>query len=348
MLVRARSKNEKFSFEIREGETVLYAGLRHGLALPYECATGTCGTCKARVREPSTISEGWIDAPGNTYLKRERGEFLMCQTCAVADCEIAIPAEIAAKPIEINAPYWTTGKLGSLKRLTHDVISFTVTLSDPMTFEAGQFAILQVPAVKGFRAYSMVNFDRGTSTLDFVVKRKPDGAFSDWLFENAEDGVELEVFGPLGRAVFNPTENRDLICIAGGSGVAGMMAILAHGCEANFFAERKGQLFFGVRTLKDAFFMEELAGFVSQFPDKLEVTIALSDEDVPTEPVPCGGRLRFSTGFVHTVASESIEGPCENSVAFVAGPPPMVDGALRMLIMQARLPAQFIRYDKFS
>ncbi len=41
-------------------------------------------------------------------------------------------------------------------------------------------------------------------------------------------------------------------------------------------------------------------------------------------------------------------GKYDNVVAFVAGPPPMVDGALRMLIMEARLPAKDIRYDKFG
>ena len=96
MKVRGRSKNDNFTFDCEEGERILYAGLRSGLALPYECATGTCGTCKARVRDPDTINDLWPEAPGNAYLKRERGEFLMCQACAVADCEIAVPANIDA------------------------------------------------------------------------------------------------------------------------------------------------------------------------------------------------------------------------------------------------------------
>ena len=75
MKVSGRSKAGKFTFECRTGERILYAGLRMGLALPYECATGTCGTCKARVREPATIKDLWPEAPGNSYLQRERGEF---------------------------------------------------------------------------------------------------------------------------------------------------------------------------------------------------------------------------------------------------------------------------------
>ena len=34
--------------------------------------------------------------------------------------------------------------------------------------------------------------------------------------------------------------------------------------------------------------------------------------------------------------------------AYVAGPPPMVDASLRLLLREARLPPADIRYDKFS
>jgi toluene monooxygenase electron transfer component len=35
-------------------------------------------------------------------------------------------------------------------------------------------------------------------------------------------------------------------------------------------------------------------------------------------------------------------------IGYVAGPAPMVDGAIRMLIAEAGLSSQWIRYDKFS
>jgi hypothetical protein len=35
-------------------------------------------------------------------------------------------------------------------------------------------------------------------------------------------------------------------------------------------------------------------------------------------------------------------------VAFVAGPPVMVDSALRLLTHEAKLPRTFVRYDKFA
>ena len=54
-------------------ERILYAALRAGVGVPHECATGSCGTCKARAR-PGTVEDVWPQAPGHAYLKRERGD----------------------------------------------------------------------------------------------------------------------------------------------------------------------------------------------------------------------------------------------------------------------------------
>jgi toluene monooxygenase electron transfer component len=51
---------------------------------------------------------------------------------------------------------------------------------------------------------------------------------------------------------------------------------------------------------------------------------------------------------VNDAAVQGMAGRYDNIVAFVAGPPVMVDGALRMLTHEARLPRAFIRYDKFA
>ena len=71
------------------GARILYAGLAAGINLPYECGSGTCGTCKAR------LIAGEIDdllaarRPGRKYLKQP-GEFLMCQCVARNDCTVEV------------------------------------------------------------------------------------------------------------------------------------------------------------------------------------------------------------------------------------------------------------------
>jgi hypothetical protein len=72
--------------------------------------------------------------------------------------------------------------LQSSRELAPGVIAFEVALDRPLSFEAGQFALFEVPHIAGARSYSMVNFARDTSRLHFVVKRFPGGRLSEWLF----------------------------------------------------------------------------------------------------------------------------------------------------------------------
>jgi toluene monooxygenase electron transfer component len=58
--------------------------------------------------------------------------------------------------------------------------------------------------------------------------------------------------------------------------------------------------------------------------------------------------IRLMHGMVADAARQAMGGRYDNMVGFVAGPPIMVDDALRMLIREARLPPQFVRYDKFT
>jgi toluene monooxygenase electron transfer component len=76
------SRSGAAEFECEPGEKILHAGLRSGVELSYECGTGTCGTCKARLVD-GRVDDGWPEAPGRKYLKGA-GEFLMCQ-CAAAE-----------------------------------------------------------------------------------------------------------------------------------------------------------------------------------------------------------------------------------------------------------------------
>jgi toluene monooxygenase electron transfer component len=343
MKIVVTARNGTRDFECAPGEKILHAGLRSGVELPYECATGTCGTCKARLVRGRTAIE-WPDAPGTRYLK-VAGEILTCQSVAHEDCALEIPV---LKASDAPAPRALTGVLRDRRQLTHDVVAFELALDAPLDFHAGQFALLTVPGIPGARAYSMVNFARGTDRLSFVVKKKPGGGVSEWLFGDHVDGTRLTVFGPVGHATFEPGLERHVLCIAGGSGIAGMMSILARACDAEHFAAWDGQVFFGVRTERDAFFFDALERFRARYPGRLAVTVALSDEDVPPGLAAAYPGFTFGRGFVHAVAAEAMKGRFTGVRAFVAGPPPMVDASLRLLLREARLPPADIRYDKFS
>jgi toluene monooxygenase electron transfer component len=338
------ARNGTRDFECGSGEKILHAALRAGIELPYECATGTCGTCKAKRVSGRTESE-WPDAPGHKYLKGE-GELLTCQSLARDDCALEVFALKSREP-DVASPRALAGIVRDRRQLTHDVVAFEVDLDAPLDFDAGQFALLTVPGITGARAYSMVNFDRGTQRLSFVVKKKPDGAVSAWLFGDGVDGTRLGIFAPLGHATFRPDAKKHVLCIAGGSGIAGMMSILERACEADHFAAWDGHVFFGVRTARDGFFLDELEAFRARAA-RLSITIALSDEDVTPALSGQYPAFAFARGFVHAVAGERMKDRFADVRAYVAGPPPMVDASLRLLLREARLPAADIRYDKFS
>lgn len=345
MKVTVQTKSGVFEIDSEAGENLLYAGLRQGLALPYECATGTCGTCRARLMD-GDVRPGWDEAPGLSHVKQEKDELLMCQATAVGPCTLRVPAVVETNSGKM--PDHRRGRLYDCAQLTHDVLRFSLALDRPVSFDPGQFMVLEKAGVPGGRAYSMTNHAPQTDRLDFVVKRKPQGGFSDWLFDGRPEGAELSVFGPLGRATFHPEEGRNILCIAGGSGIAGMMAMLQHGVSSRHFDKHRGSVFFGVRTAEDIFFAEELSDFVTRYPDSLSVTLALSDEEPDAALRDRYPALDFGGGFVHAVASERMAGKYDNMIGYVAGPPPMVDGALRVLVLEARLPGPDIRYDKFS
>jgi toluene monooxygenase electron transfer component len=341
MRVQVNARNRAFNFQADKGERILYAGLRAQAGLPYECATGTCGTCKAKLVD-GRIDEGWPEAPGRKHLKPERGEFLMCQCAAQGDVSIEVasfvyPADPAACRVGT-----LSGTVGAVRPLTHDVAALDVELDAPCDFDAGQFMAVSAPGLRGTRGYSMVNYARAAKRLEFVVKRKPGGGFSEWLFSDRAAGARLGLVGPLGKATFDPGLARNILCIAGGSGIAGMMSILARAEESDFFSRHKVHVFFGVRTMRDVFFLDQLAAY-----PKADITIALSEEDPPAGPSE-HPTLRFARGLVHEVAKRAMAGRYQNVRAFVAGPPPAVDAAIRVLLLDAKLTTDNIRYDKFS
>src|SRR6266513_2608926 len=306
MRIQVNARNQGFEFDARAREPVLYAGLRAGIELPYECATGTCVTGKAKLIS-GRLHDGWREAPGRKHVKPEQREFLMCQCAAEGEAMLEVSKFVYAMEPGACTPDACPGIVRAPRRLAHDVMAFGVELEQPCDFDAGQVVLLAPAALPGYRAYSMCNFERGGRQLDFVAKRKPGGGFSEWLFGADREGERLDTFGPLGKATFDPALAKNL--------------------------------------LRDAFFLGELSAFRAQ---GLEITVALSDEDVPASARSEWPQLSFARGLVHEVARRTMAGKYHDMRAYVPGPPPAVDAAIRMLLLAARLTTDNIRYDQCS
>jgi toluene monooxygenase electron transfer component len=346
MRIQVNARNRAFQFEAAPGERLLYAGLASGIHLPYECGTGTCGTCKARLTA-GKIDDLWSAAGGRAYLKQP-DEFLMCQASARTDLSVEVPSFVYAMDPGGCVPRVMNGTLNNTRPLTHDVLAFSVNLETAMDFDAGQFITIEMPGVPGYRGYSMVNFERSARRLDFVVKSKPGGGASTWLFNEAASARQVKLFGPLGSATFFPAVGKNILCIAGGSGIAGTMSILERANQERYFEQYDGHVFFGVRTFEDAFFLDRLAAYRRNAGGRLNITVAFSDAAVPASASELHPELSFDHGLVHEVAARHMKGRYQNVRAYLAGPPPCVDASIRVLLLEAKLTTDQIRYDKFS
>ncbi|NDZ12735.1 methanesulfonate monooxygenase [Variovorax sp. WS11] len=346
MKITVHSRDARHEFSAEANKSLLVAGLGGGVSLPYACASGTCGTCKARVRSGS-VEDLWPTAPGKKGF-RDQDQILLCQCAPRSDCVLEVAETVHNAVPESVQPFVARGIIARWELLTHDVASWDILLDSPMNYEAGQFVLVSIPGLDGYRAYSIVNFERDSRRIELLIKKKPDGALSAALFGNDPVGTSVSVVGPLGQAVFAPAEQKNLLCISGGSGVAGMMSMLSRASSLSYFLGRSGHFFFGVRSTRDAFFLERLAELGRASGTALEIVICLSDEAVPGELVEHHPELSFEQGCVHEVALKRMAGRLSEVHAFLAGPPPAVDAAMRGLILQGKLSPKSISFDKFN
>lgn len=337
-------------YEPLHEERILYSGLRNGHDLGYECATGTCGTCVAK-RVSGTAEWLWTNAPNKQLLESE-DKILMCQCVARSDLTLKINQKTIEKnsPDSTPIPNWFVGKVTRSEEIAPDVKSLTIQLPSPIKFLAGQFVVLELSQTPGFRAWSMTNYEPGTTSLDFVIKRKPGGKLSEILFDGEDlSSKKINIFGPLGKAYYETHNPNDLICIAGGTGVAGMLSILKSFVANNENSGKNAQLFFGVRKNQDLFFGSELHNLVSQGKGAINVCVAISDDEIDKNLKEKFPLLSFEKGLVHEVALKKLENnDLSSSVAYLAGPPPLVNACIKMFLLEFKFKSNRIFFDKFS
>lgn len=343
--VELKTKRDAARFEAMVGETLLFAGLRSGLDLPYECASGACGSCQAQIVSGGTtaIRNMFPGAPAAKDLGPDR--VLMCQTACHGDVELRLFSRLTSVSDRQIRPQYLSGAVDSVDRVARNTYTLSVSTVAPIPYQAGQFVMLSVDGVPGWRAYSMTAAPRRRGPLEFVIRTKPGGGFSEWLCNAAHRNVPVRVFGPLGRAVL-PEPPGNLVAVAGGTGIAGILSILEEALLSNYLSTGTATLVFGVRTLADAFFLDRLSEWVRIAEGHLAVVVAVSEGDLNGAARYPG--LNFASGLVLDVAHKRLaKGPHADTCFFLAGPPAVVDGGLAILCGSFGVQRSHIRFDRF-
>ena len=181
-------------------------------------------------------------------------------------------------------------------------------------YRPGQFLTVRVPSERpggAARCYSLCSSPLRDDRLKVTVKRTRDGYASNWLCDNVGAGDELEVLPPAGT--FVPAElDTDFLLLAGGSGITPVLSILKSALHGG---SGRVTLLYANRDEASVIFRDELVALAEEFPDRLSVIHWLeSVQGLPTE-----------------AALRQLLAPYDDREAFVCGPGPFMDLAVRTL-----------------
>ena len=211
------------SFSAHADETVLDAALRAGVALEYGCRHGNCSSCKY------LLSDGEVDHGGASIYslsedERDEGYALLCCARPLTDLVVEARQSVDPRARALLLPRELNAELSALEKITPQLWRFSLALSSPLTFHAGQFVELTPPWANARRSYSIASGPSRADTLDFIVKEVAGGAFSGGL-ASARLGDAFKVSGPFGTSYLRDGTGAVLLC-ATGAGIAPIVSIL--------------------------------------------------------------------------------------------------------------------------
>ncbi len=320
------------TLEVDGGQTLLSALYEEDIFIPSACGgRGSCGYCRITV-----LSGGGQVLPTETpYLTRKEvrsGVRLACQVKVRENIEARIPEEI------LNVKLFTS-TVESTRSVTHDIKEIRFSLIEPaeISQRSGQYVQIQAPSPEGlaFRAYSISSPVHEPKIVELVVRLVPGGIGSTYL-HNLKENDHVTFTGPFGEFVLSDDPSVEVICVAGGCGMAPVKNIIYS--IYNRWPERSCWLFFGCRTTKDIFYLDEFKELSKKFP-AFKIAYALSD------PLEQDEKWDGDTGFVHLAVDKHLEAEVKRQ-AFLCGPPPMIEAVMRVLEEKGMF-AGDIFYDKF-
>ncbi len=268
------------------GESILEAGLRAGIALPFECRSGGCGECKCTILQGS-VDHGAYQESALSEEERRAGKALMCCATPLSDLDLECENIGVARDIPIRT---FMARVEQLEPLTDDVMRVLLKPLDPepIRFHAGQYINI-VLEDRERRAFSFATAPHAEELIELHVKLVPGGAFTTYVFNAMKTGDTLRCEGPLGSFYLREDSDQPIIFVAGSTGFAPVKSMVEYAFHAGL--RRPMYLYWGVKTVGD-FYMKELPERWAREHANFKFIPVLS------EPAP-GDNWTGRTGTVH-------------------------------------------------
>jgi 3-phenylpropionate/trans-cinnamate dioxygenase ferredoxin reductase subunit len=272
------------------GETLIDAGLSGWVAIPHDCCSGQCETCRV------SVVSGRVDDRGTA----DKGTVLACQAKVIGNAEITFEsvAEVAKR----------SGVVTGIAPLTSDIVEVIVTLASPIEFRAGQYLSVKFSGFPARDLSPTVRFDgtAGPGELVFHVRRYPGGLVSTQVGSTIRLGHRVQVRGPFGSAYLRDGDG-PLVLIGGGTGWAPIWSVASAARREQ--RHRDLVVIAGSRDAEGLYMRRSLDWLIDDGVREIITTAEIG----ATDPVRRGRPTHYLPSL----------GP-EDTV-YVAGPPPLVD-----------------------
>jgi Na+-transporting NADH:ubiquinone oxidoreductase subunit F len=327
--------------------------------VPSACGGGgTCGQCRIKVMKGGG---SLLPTEASLITKREaaEGERLACQVGVHQDMSVRVPEDVFGvkkwectvrsndnvatfiKELVLQLPDderldFRAGGYIQIECSPHELSYSEFDIAEEYRGDWNHFNLFDLKSVvtePTTRAYSMANYPEEDDIVMLNVRiatpppgssgKVPTGVMSSWLF-NLKPGDRVLVSGPYGEFFARETEN-EMVFIGGGAGMAPMRSHIFDQLK-RLGSDRRISFWYGARSLREAFYMDEFDELDRQFPN-FTWHLALSD------PLPEDEWVGLE-GFIHSVLYEHYlkdHAAPEDCEYYMCGPPMMISAVNRTL-----------------
>ena len=383
--VKININNGSKELEVAPGSSLLSTLAAEKIFLPSACGgKGSCGQCKCRVTEgggtilPTEV--GFFNKKQITNNWRLGCQVKVKENLSIEvpesalsvkkwECEVISNRNVATfiKEFCVKIPDGETLNYRSGGYIQVDVPAITVDYKDidvdPQFREdwekMGVFNLKMVNPTPTLRAYSMATYPAEGNIIKLNVRiatppfDRVKGGFMDvnpgicssYIY-SLKPGDKVMISGPYGEFFIpdNCPNDQEFVFIGGGAGMAPMRSHIMHLFKTEK-TNRKVNFFYGARSLKEAFYLEDYAQIEKEFPNfKFHLALDRPDPEADKAGVP------YVAGFVHNVLYETYlknhEAP-EDILYLMCGPPMMAQSVVNLLDSLG-VPSENILFDNFG
>lgn len=323
------------AFSANADETMLAAGIRQGIGLPYGCKDGACGSCKCK-KLSGTVVHGAHQSKALSPEEEAAGMVLTC--CGVAQSDVVLESRQVTSEGAFPIKKMPT-RVNLLEKKSADVMLLRLQLpaNDSFSYHAGQYVefILRDGAR---RSYSMANAPHTLAAgLELHIRHMPGGKFTDHVFKIMKEKEILRIEGPFGSFYLREDSAKPIILLASGTGFAPIKAVLEHMQFKGI--TRPTTLYWGGRRPADLYLDDWVQAQLAAMPNLHYVPVV-------SDALPEDG-WTGRTGFVHQAVLQDFPDLSGHQV-YACGAPIVVESARSAYTGQTGLPEEDFFADSFT